>query len=164
MEEPAIELISMDGADIDAAAALVARAMNPDEGRWAARTMRFHFGCQAHNLDDGRAYYAWKPNGTIRGLAGLHHPVWGPEENVWLAWFAVDPTCQGCGLGRELLAAIEAVAVEKGYRKLLIETYEQEEFDKARRFYERNGFQRTGQIAGYLPDGSSMIVYAKVLC
>lgn len=149
--------------DIDAAAALVARAMNADEGRWAGRTMRFHFGCRAHGLDDGRSYFVRRQNGALVGLVGLHHAVWGPEENVWLAWFAVDRDWQGQGLGRKLLAAIEQIAAVRGFRKLLVETYEHADFDKARRFYERNGFRRTGRIADYLPDGSPMVVYAKRL-
>ena len=147
--------------DIDAAAALVSRAMNADEGRWATRTMQFHFGCQANALDDGRSYFVHKQGDAIVGLVGLHHAVWGPEENVWLAWFAVDPDCQGQGLGRDLLTAIERIAVTRGFRKLLVETYEHADFDKARRFYERNGFHPIGRIADYLPDGSPMIVYGK---
>jgi len=151
----------MEKCDTESAAALVAKAMNADEGRWAARTMRFHFGCQAHGLDDGRTYYVWKRGGRVGGLVGLHHSIWGPEENVWLAWFAVDPDLQGQGLGRTLLEATEKRAAAIGYRKLLVETYAHDDFGKARRFYERNGFRQTGHIAGYLTDGSDMIVYAK---
>lgn len=154
----------MDQGDIEAAAGLVARAMNADEGRWAARTMQFHFGCQTNGLDDGRMYYVSKRDNAIIGLVGLHHVIWGPEQNVWLAWFAVDPDRQGRGLGRRLLAAIESIAVRKDFRKLLVETYSHADFDKARRFYERNSFRQTGQVNDYLPDGSSMIVYAKRLC
>ncbi len=163
MDEMNGALEPMGEGDIEAAAGLVARAMNPDEGRWAARTMRFHFGCQAHDLDDGRMYHVFKQGGVIVGLVGLHHVIWGPEQNIWLAWFAVDPDCQGQGLGRKLLTAIERVAVGKGYRRLLVETYEHADFDKARHFYERSGFCRAGHVSDYLPDGSPMIVYAKRL-
>lgn len=156
-------LVAMNELDLGEAAVLVARAMNADEGRWAERTMRFHFGCRRHRLDDGRMYYVWKRAGVIHGLVGLHHVIWGPEQNVWLAWFAVDPACQGQGLGRRLLAAVEEVAVEKGYRKLLVETYQHEDFEKARRFYESNGFRETGRIANYLSDGSAMVIYAKTI-
>jgi len=154
-------LVPMSESDVEAAVALIARAMNADEGRWAARTMEFHFGCRRHDLDDGRMYYVWRHGGAVQGLVGLHHVVWGPEENVWLAWFAVDPDCQGQGLGRRLLAMVETLACGKGYRKLLVETYGHSDFDKARRFYESNGFREAGQVAGYLPDGSPMVVYAK---
>jgi ribosomal protein S18 acetylase RimI-like enzyme len=156
-------IIGMDAEDVGAAAALVTRAMNDDEGRWAARTMAFHFGCQSHGLDDGRRYYVWRRDGELRGLVGLHHAVWGPEQNVWLAWFAVDPAWQGRGVGRRLLTAIEQMAFREGFRKLLVETYEHADFDRARRFYERNGFRRTGRVSDYLPDGSPMVVYAKLL-
>ncbi len=163
MTVPSIDLSAMEAQDIDVAASLVGQAMNADEGRWAARTMRFHFDCVSHGLDDGRAYYVWRPEGSINGLVGLHHFVWGPEDNVWLAWFAVTPAYQGQGVGRKLLDAIERAAADQGFRQLLVETYEHPDFDKARRFYERNDFRRTGQIANYLPDGSPMIVYAKRL-
>jgi ribosomal protein S18 acetylase RimI-like enzyme len=94
-------------------------------------------------------------------LVGLHHTIWGPEKNVWLAWFAVDPDRQGQGLGRKLLAEIERLAGQRGFAKLLVETYEHSDFDKARRFYEKNRFERVGRIDDYLPDGSAMVVYAK---
>ena len=151
----------MSESDVAAAAALVARAMNADVGRWADRTMRFHFGCRRLHIDDGRMYYVCKQDGAVAGLVGLHHVIWGPERNVWLAWFAVDPHRQGKGLGGKLLAAVEKIAVAEGYRKLLVETYEHEDFKKARRFYERNGFREIGRVNGYLDDGSAMIVYAK---
>jgi ribosomal protein S18 acetylase RimI-like enzyme len=161
VEKSSGRLDPMQEIDIDAAAALVGRAMNLDEGRWARRTMGFHFGCKGHRLDDGRSYFVWRRNDRIVGLVGLHHTVWGPEENVWLAWFAVDCDCQGQGLGRRLLTEIERLAAGRGFSKLLVETYEHADFDKARRFYERNGFAQTGRIEDYLPDGSAMIVYAK---
>ncbi len=147
--------------DIEAAASLVGRAMNADEGRWARRTMEFHFGCHSHGLDDGRSYFVWRRETRIVGLVGLHHTIWGPERNVWLAWFAVDPDFQGQGLGLKLLGEIENLAGQMGFGKLLIETYEHPDFDKARRFYERNGFEQVGQVNDYLPDGSAMVVYGK---
>jgi GNAT superfamily N-acetyltransferase len=155
------KLDPMDAADIDAVVSLVTRAMNADEGRWARRTMEFHFGCRNHALDDGRSYFVWRRDGRIVGLVGLHHTIWGPEQNVWLAWFAVDPECQGQGLGLKLLSGIESLAEQLGFGKLLVETYEHPDFDKARRFYEKNGFEQVGQVNDYLPDGSAMIVYGK---
>jgi GNAT superfamily N-acetyltransferase len=160
-EKPDGKLDSMAEADIEAAASLVGRAMNADEGRWARRTMEFHFGSRNHGLDDGRSYFVWRRDQRIVGLVGLHHTIWGPEENVWLAWFAVDPDFQGQGLGLKLLSEIERLAEHLGFGKLMVETYEHADFDKARRFYERNRFEQVGRIDEYLADGSAMIVYAK---
>lgn len=123
--------------------------------------MEFHFGCKGHGLDDGRSYFVWRQDKAIVGLVGLHHTIWGPEKNVWLAWFAVDPKCQGQGLGLKLLTEVERLAAHRGFSKLLVETYAHSDFDRARRFYERNGFEQVGQVNDYLPDGSAMIVYAK---
>jgi GNAT superfamily N-acetyltransferase len=155
------DLEPMAETDIDAAVLLVSRAMNADEARWARRTMEFHFGCRSHALDDGRSYFVRRESGQIAGLVGLHHEIWGPEENVWLAWFAVDPDSQGQGLGLTLLAEIERLAEQQGFGKLLVETYEHPDFDKGRRFYERNRFEQAGRVDDYLADGSAMVVYAK---
>lgn len=147
--------------DIEEAVRLVSVTMNQTEGRWARKTMQFHFQCERHQITDGRAYYIWKAEGQIKGLVGLHHYIWGPKENVWLAWFAVHPDCQRQGRGRKLLNAMERIAVGLGYQKFLVETYKHSDFDKARSFYEANAFREIGVISDYLPDGSAMVVYAK---
>jgi hypothetical protein len=63
----------------------------------------------------------------------------------------------------ELEPMTERLARQKGFGKLLVETYTHPDFDKARRFYERSGFEQAGRIDDYLSDGSAMIVYAKHL-
>ncbi len=149
--------------DIDEAVALITRAMNPSEGQWARYTMTAHFQCASHGIDDGRSYFVWRLSGKIVGLVGLHHYLWGPQRNVWLSWFAVDPALQRQGHGRALLKAIEQLALQKGYQKFLVETYNHPDFDKARSFYLSQGFTLVGSIADYLEDGADMIVFAKGL-
>jgi GNAT superfamily N-acetyltransferase len=159
----AITLERMTDGDIEEAAAFVARCMNEDEGAYARRTMAFHFRCRSCGLDDGRCYYLWRMGNSIDGLVGLHHYVWGPEENVWLAWFAVAPEMRRRGYGRALIGNVERIAVERGYRKLFVETYAGVDFAQARAFYERAGFRRVGSVSGYLPGGEDMVVYGKPL-
>ena len=158
-----VELDDLREEDADYACWLIADAMNEDEGLWAKKTMQFHFGCQRAGLDDGRSYYKFAPEEEILGLVGLHHYAWGPVENVWLAWFAVAPALQGQGLGRSLLEAVESRARDRGYLKLFIETYDQSDFESARRFYRARGYAEVGQVADYLPDSHSMIVFKKSL-
>ena len=153
----------MASADIDEAVSLISRAMNPSEGRWAHKTMQYHFNCLKHEIDDGRSYYVWKQAGRLCGLVGLHHYLWGPEQSVWLSWFAVEPSLQRKGRGAALLAAIERIALEQGYRRFLVETYGQQDFDKARAFYLSQGFAEVGRISDYIGDGSDMVVYRKEL-
>lgn len=149
--------------DIEAATRLIARAMNPAEGRWASRTLHSHFAGQQHGIDDGRSYYLWCQCGRLYGLTGLHHYLWGPEHTVWLAWFAVEPNLQRQGHGSGLLAAVESIAVARGYQRLLVETYNHPDFAGARAFYQARGFTRVGGIADYLEHGADMVVYGKSL-
>jgi ribosomal protein S18 acetylase RimI-like enzyme len=149
--------------DVEEAVWLVSRAMNPAEGRWAGRTMRQHFNCLRHGIDDGRAYFVWRRAKRLGGLGGLHHYLWGPEENVWLSWFVVEPSCQRQGHGTALLAAIESVALARGYKRLLVETYDGADFAAARGFYRSQGFCEVGRISDYLGDGSHMVIYRKDL-
>jgi len=158
-----IELKLMTEQDIAEAVRLISTAMNPDEGRWAEKTMLFHFGCLNNGLQDGRDYFVWRNDGRILGIVGLHHYIWGPEDTVWLAWFAVHPDWQRKGAGAKLMRSIEAIAFEMGYRKLFIETYRNPGFTKARKFYCSHGFKDVGGIRDYLPDGSDMVVYRKNL-
>jgi ribosomal protein S18 acetylase RimI-like enzyme len=146
-----------------AAAALVGEAMNPDEGDWARKTIGRHFEIRAKGLDDGRHYFVLLVDGIPAGITGLHHYEWGPDENVWLGWFAVSPKLQGRGFGVRLMAETERAAKVLGYRKLFIETYHTPTFSRAIRFYSKAGFRKAGMIENYLPDGSAMLIFLKEL-
>ncbi len=52
-------------------------------------------------------------------------------------------------------------AVQVGYKKLFVETYENPTFKKALSFYKAKGFSEVGRIKDYLPDGTAMIVFGK---
>jgi GNAT superfamily N-acetyltransferase len=147
----------------DEAADLIGTAMNPNEGAWARVTIERHFALRAQGVDDGRHYFAFLVDGHLAGVSGLHHYEWGPEENVWLGWFALTPKLQGHGFGIRLMADTERAARSLGYRKLFIETYATPTFARAIRFYTRAGFRQAGIIENYLPDGSAMLVFLKEL-
>ena len=163
MTDAVLSIEPMTAGHIEEAVELVSRAMNPAEARWARKTMQYHFDCLKNAIDDGRSYYVWKQAGRLCGLVGLHHYLWGPEQSVWLSWFAVEPSLQRKGRGAALLAAIERIALEQGYRRFLVETYGQQDFDKARAFYLSQGFAEVGRIGDYIGDGSDMVVYRKEL-
>jgi len=147
----------------DEAAELIGAAMNPDEGVWARLTIKRHFALRAQGLADGRHYFALLADGELAGISGLHHYEWGPEENVWLGWFAVSPRLQGHGFGVRLMTETERAARSFGYRKLFIETYATPTFARALRFYTKAGFRQAGMIENYLSDGSAMLVFLKEL-
>jgi len=159
--QPRLDILS--AADLEESVELIRLAMNEDEAVWARKTMDYHFECQRHGVDSHRECFAFRDGRRMIGLVGLHHYAWGPEQHVWLSWFAVHPRYQGQGIGKLLLREIEDLARAVGYRKMLIETYSQPTFERARGFYETQGYVELGQIANYLPDGSAMVVYGKQL-
>lgn len=156
-------LREMEESDITACVRLISRAMNLDEGAYARRSFDQHYKGLAHRIDDGRTFFVLDFGAKIIGIVGLHFYNWGPEKNVWLSWFAVDPDHQRHGWGTAMFRAIQTKAREHGYAKLLIETYSSETFAKARQFYAREGYENVGGISGYLPDGASMIVFARTI-
>ena len=163
MASEKITLAGMRKEDVPGAVELIRAAMNEEEADWACRSMQYHFECVEKNLDDGRHYFVWQKNSKVLGVVGLHHYNWGPKENVWLGWFALEPKLHGAGAGSRLLDEVICHAENMGFRKVFIETYTSPTFAKARKFYERKGFKKAGRIDNYLPDGSAMVVYLKIL-
>ena len=153
----------MSDTDISSCTGLISKAMNPDEGQMALNTFLFHFSCKEYNIDDGRTYFVLTKNAHIIGIVGLHHYHWGPPENVWLAWFAVDPDHHGQGIGKYLLNFITNKARTLGYKKFFIETYSGPEFTRARSFYQSQGFIKVGSVQSYLSNGDNMIIFLKNL-
>jgi len=149
--------------DIASVVSLISLIMNSDEGNQAFKTLNFHCACKNYTLDDGRIYYVLVKGDAIKGVTGLHHYQWGPVENVWLAWFALDPSLHGQGLGKLLLDSVTSLAQELGYLKMFIETYSTPEFAAARAFYLSNGFVLAGSVRSYLPSGADMVVFIKEL-
>jgi len=156
-------VLPMTEADIDSAVDLVRSAMNTAEAEQARTTFILHFGCARHGIDDGRIYFVAAVESVTLGVVGLHRYVWGPPENIWLAWFAVDPNLKGLGFGQTLFQFASERAQQLGHRKLFVETYSTPEFAAARSFYQKMGMVPGGIITPYLPCGGNMIVYYKEL-
>lgn len=153
----------MEESHIGQATSLISRAMNTEEGGYAAQTLHLHFSSRKSGIDDGRILYVLAGESRIVGVVGLHHYAWGPPENVWLSWFALDPLLQGQGLAPRLLDAVTTEARERHFMKFFIETYSTPEFARARAFYRVQGFEEVGTIPGWLPSGGSMVVLYKDL-
>lgn len=69
----------------------------------------------------------------------------------------VDPPLRGCGVGRRLLAAIEAEAVRRGCARAALDSYDWQ----APGFYERLGYRRFGTLA--YPGGAERHYFQKDL-
>ena len=150
-------------ADLPATAQLIGRAMNLEEQAYAERVFAQYFESQRLGIDDGRSLLVLVSGDALIGITGLHHYAWGPPENVWLSWFAVDPVYQGRGFGSRLLHEAIGAARSRGFRKMFIETYSSATFERARGFYTVRGFKQIGVVENYLPDGAAMIVYGSMI-
>lgn len=90
-----------------------------------------------------------------------------PEPMTDATWnlllIAVDPARHGVGIGRAMIARIEADLSGLGARLLLIETSSLPEFDRTRRFYRAQGYGQEAVIRDYYRAGEGKIVFAKPL-
>ncbi|MBM3521887.1 MAG: GNAT family N-acetyltransferase [Alphaproteobacteria bacterium] len=66
---------------------------------------------------------------------------------------------RGRGAGRVILAHLLAVARDRGYRDLYLETGNHPAFGPAQHLYESVGFQRSGPFADYVENGSSVFMH-----
>ncbi|MES2306308.1 MAG: GNAT family N-acetyltransferase [Gemmatimonadota bacterium] len=87
-------------------------------------------------------------DGEILGLATMH--IIGvlnrARDVAWLTALVVDAASRGAGVGRRLVAEVEARARESGCERLSVTTYES--LHGARAFYQRVGLQETGRRFG----------------
>jgi putative acetyltransferase len=89
--------------------------------------------------------------GTIGGAAN--------DGQGHIRGMAVRPPWAGTGAAQTLLEAIEAELQERGCTRVTLDTTEP--LERAMRFYERNGYRRTGHVGGFF--GMPLIEYAKAL-
>src|SRR5579859_5174287 len=83
------------------------------------------------------------PHGNVvGGLVGEYYWGWLHVETV-----AIDEALRGHGFGTKLLAAAEADARERGYRRICLETFS----FQARPFYEHLGYRVFGTLEDYPP-------------
>lgn len=78
-----------------------------------------------------------------------------------LYWIAVHPDAHGKGVGKMLLRAVEDAVRERGGRLVVIETSSRADYEKARRLYERAGYERVGRIKDFYREGDDKLTYAR---
>jgi ribosomal protein S18 acetylase RimI-like enzyme len=78
-----------------------------------------------------------------------------------LTSIAVAPKAAGGGIGRHLLAAVEASAAAAGSQKIRLEVHEGNAV--ARRLYERHGYHPVATVDDYYEDGVAAVRYEKPL-
>ncbi len=80
-----------------------------------------------------------------------------------LYWLVTAASVRGRGVGRDLLAAVEAELGQRGARTIRIETSSLEGKGGALRFYERVGYTVVGRIPDFYQPGDDLITLTRRL-
>jgi ribosomal protein S18 acetylase RimI-like enzyme len=76
-----------------------------------------------------------------------------------LYWIAVARDRQGCGLGRAILAQVEADVARRGGRALYADTSGTPAYAPTRAFYERAGFAKVVELEDFYRAGDAKVIY-----
>lgn len=110
----------------------------------------------------GYTFYVFRDEDRVLGYA-----CFGPHalaEGVWdLYWIATDPEAHGRGVGRALLAQVEAAVAAQQGRLILVETSGTPAYEPARRFYEACGYRYQAVIHDFYAPGDDLIIFGKTL-
>jgi len=80
-----------------------------------------------------------------------------------LYWIAVNPSVQSKGIGSGLISYIENYLIQKKVRLILIETSGKLSYEKERKFYEKNKYDKLVEIKDFYDIGDSLVIYGKYL-
>ncbi len=100
--------------------------------------------------------------GRLLGYA-CYGPIAGTVHSFDLYWIAVDPAHQGRGLGRHLMAGVEAAVHAAGGRRLYTDTSTSETYAPTRAFYLRCGHHLAAELPDFYAPGDGKAVFCKVL-
>jgi len=85
-------------------------------------------------------------------------------RSTWhVYWLCVHPAMQRRGIGGALVEHAAGFARRGGGERLVLETSGRPDYEGARRFYEKTGFQVVGRIADYYKAGDDCIYYCKLI-
>jgi ribosomal protein S18 acetylase RimI-like enzyme len=100
---------------------------------------------------------------TVAGYA-CYGPIACTTASFDLYWMAVDPQFQGQGIGRLLMAAVEARIREAGGQRIYIDTSGRSQYAPTRAYYEDHGFCCEARLRDFYAPGDDRLIYAKELC
>lgn len=100
--------------------------------------------------------------GVVAGYA-CWGPIPGTVESADLYWIAVDPSLQGIGVGRALLAEAESWMAASGRPRVYLETAGRAQYAPTRAFYLACGYQVAAELEDFYAPGDSRVTFLKVL-
>jgi len=116
------------------------------------------------NPQTGDYHFLFADDGGV-GVVG--YSCFGPIPltlGSWdLYWIAVDPACQGTGLGRRLLRESEDLARTAGAEQFFVDTSGRPQYAPTRGFYERCGYHAVAVLDDFYAPGDAKAVYCRRL-
>ena len=99
-------------------------------------------------------------DGAVVGLALYYenYSTWQSRPGLFLEDLFVEERVRGLGLGHKLMAAIAAIAIERGYGRIDLGVLH---WNPTRDFYHRLGFQHIDQWLPYRLEGPAIADLAK---
>jgi GNAT superfamily N-acetyltransferase len=155
---PGIVIRRAGAADAAGVLACLAAAFQPYRGAYTEAAFRdtvLDPERVRRRLDEWCVLLAESPPGAVAGTVG--GAVHGGEGHI--RGMAVRPEFAGSGMAQALLNAIEGELRSRGCTRITLDTTEP--LLRAMRFYERNGYQRSGVVRDFF--GMPLIEYAKSL-
>jgi ribosomal protein S18 acetylase RimI-like enzyme len=110
----------------------------------------------AERLAETAVFVAVSPAGEILGTVGGRVV---DEREGHLRGMAVRPACEGSGVARRLLEVVEDALVAGGCSRITLDTTAP--LRRAVRFYERNGYRRSGVVRDFF--GMPLFEYVKTI-
>ena len=116
----------------------------------------YEFNAGTTGINDGLSLGVFLRNESRTIVAGAAGHTWGETCELRQVW--VEASARGRGLGRRLIAEVEAEAVRRGCRQLVLSTHSFQAPD----FYRKLGFDVVSELPDY-PRGHSHLVMRKRL-
>ncbi|KAI8925836.1 acetyltransferase, gnat family protein [Entophlyctis helioformis] len=118
----------------------------------------------AGSLPKGHQAHVMMHSDTGEPTGWVYFGPHADEDGVWeLWWIGVAPDCQRNNVGASLIAFVEATAAAAAARQLIVNTSSGDGLAKARAFYTKHGYARTGQIPDYYGQGQDQVTFTKRL-
>ena len=101
-------------------------------------------------------------NGIIYGYVCIgQRPL--TKSTYDLYWIAVNPSVQSKGIGSGLIKYIEELVKNRNGRLILIETSGKPSYEKERKFYEKNQYNKITEIKDFYDENDSLVIYGKYI-
>ena len=110
---------------------------------------------------DEALWYTAHDNEPVGVAYCTPEPMTSGTWNLLMLW--VEAGFEGRGFGSALVTKIESELQQKGARLLIVETSGMDDFNTARLFYAKAGFQLEARIKNFFDAGDDKLVYTKSL-